>query len=139
MNQLDVRLLEPIPGLPACMYLTKMVNTSIGSKEHIDVARRGREAVLKNPTGTIKIYGDLENITFDKVILEVRQNVGFSIVEYDAIFTWFDVEFPNHVVTSDDRELRDFNFNQYLKRTHTYVLTGADALKFHLMFSCSHA
>ena len=142
MEAIDVRLFEYVPDANAFIHLSKSVDVKVGTPEHIDVAKRGRIAAITNGNaiGKTRIYGDLTLFEYEKIVLEIRENIGSeNAPKYDQTFAWLNREFPSHTSSHIDKVIKDFEGGAYTKRTHTIILTEVDAMKFRLMFPCSSA
>jgi hypothetical protein len=143
MNFIDVRLFEFIPDAQAFIHLSVTLDLPIGDPRITEVGKRGREASILqgNSIGRTRIFGDLSKFEYDKIVLEIRENLGTDkTLNYEPLFLWLEREFPNLVASSVDKTMRSIDGGpSFIKRTHTVILREVDALKFRLMFSCSSA
>lgn len=143
MNFIDVRLFEFIPDAQAFIHLSMTHDLPIGDPRITEIGKRGREAgILQgNSIGRTRIYGNIEKFEYDKIVLEVRENIGTDKpLNYEPLFLWLEREFPSLVASTVDKTKRSIDGGpSFIKRTHTIILTEVDAIKFRLMFPCSSA
>jgi hypothetical protein len=143
MNFIDVRLFEFIPDAQAFIHLSTTQDLPIGDPRITELGKRGREASILqgNSIGRTRIYGNIEKFEYQKIVLEVRENIGTDKpLNYEPLFLWLEREFPSLVASSVDKTMRSTDGGpSWIKRTHTIILTDVDAMKFRLMFPCSPA
>lgn len=143
MNFTDVRLFEFIPDAQAFIHLSVTEDLQIGDPRITEISKRGRLAAITsgNATGRTRIYGDLSKFEYEKIVLEIRENLGTDRpLNYEPLFLWLEREFPGLVASSVNKTMRSIdNGSSFIKRTHTIILSEVDAIKFRLMFPCSLA
>ena len=138
----DVRLFEYVPDAGACIHLSITLELPIGDPKFVEIGARGRLAAIANGNsiGKTRIYGDISKFEYDRIVLEIRENIGSEDPQdYTKAFEWLAREFPAHTSTHADKVIKDFEGGAYTKRTHTIILNEVDALKFRLMFAYSSA
>ena len=109
MNFIDVRLFEFIPDAQAFIHLSMTHDLPIGDPRITDIGKRGREASILqgNSIGRTRIYGNIEKFEYQKIVLEVRENIGTDKpLNYEPLFLWLEREFPSLVASSVDKTMR---------------------------------